>query len=327
MLQIIKNNNPLTVLILFIYALVVNWQVLFYPQIPVTQEGDFLYYIITHFLSIVLFNSAFGFTMLSVVLLVLQAIYLNAVANKHKLLPKPTYVIAFIYLSLTSLYQPYGYFSQPLLVNWVLIMLIDAILQLSQAQKARKIVYNAGFAIGMASLILFPAIFYLLLLIIAISMLRRFNPTEIIIAIMGVITPIYFAAGMLYLFDVLHWMPGWVHLGFSLPTSLSQPVYTVGMITGIIVLFIMGTYILQKQMLRFSIFTRRGWTVLSVGLFASILVATITEFEVLSEWMMTMPIMSLIVAHAYYSEKSKAFSNFAFYFTLLLVIFCKIATS
>lgn len=327
MLQIIKNNNPLTVIILFIYALAINWQVLFYPQLPVIPEGEFLYQIIANFTSVILFNSAFGFTMLTVIMLVLQAIYLNAVANKHKLFPKPTYVVAFIYLSLTCLFKPFGYFSQPLLVNWVVIMLIDVILQLSEAHKAKKLVYNAGFAIGVGALILFPVIIYMLLLTVAVTMLRRFNPTELIIVLLGVLTPIYFAAGILYLFDVLHWMPNWVHIGFSLPRSLSQPVYTIGMLVGIIVLFTTGTYMLQKQMLRVSIFIRRGWTVLAFGLIISLIAATFTEYEVQSAWLMTMPILCLVTANAYYSEKSKAFSNFAFYFTLLLVIFCKIATS
>lgn len=327
MLQIIKNNNPLTVLILCIYALVINWQVLFYPQLPIIPEGDFLYHIITNFLSVVLFNSAFVFTLLTVIILVLQSIYLNAVANTHKLFTKPTYIVAFIYISFTSLYQPFGYFSQPLLANWAIIMLIDVILQLSQVQKARKLMYNAGFAIGTASLILFPTILYALLLVIAVAMLRRFNPTELIIALLGVLTPIYFAAGLLYLFDVLHWMPDWFRLGFSLPTSLSQPVYTMGMVVGIILLFIMGTYMRQKLMTRVNIFIRRGWTVLAIGLVISIITAIFTEFEVQSAWLMTMPILTLITANSYYSEKSKAFSNFAFYFTLLLVIFCKVATS
>lgn len=325
MLQIIRNNNPFTVIILFIYTLVVNLQVLFHPQVPVVPEGDFLFHIITGFLKVVMFNSPFGFTMLSVVMVALQGIYLNAVANRHKLFYKNTYIPAFVYISLCALYAQFGLFSQPLLVNWVLIMVIDAILQLAHTQKPRKLIYNTGFAIGVAALIQFPAIAYMLLFLFALSMLRNLNPGEWMVALLGCITPIYFAAGMLFLFDVLNWMPGWVNLGFNLPRSLDQPVYFVSVIAGVITLFVMGVYALQMHINKISIFVRRAWTALATALLVSILVALFTNFDIKTAWLVIMPPLALVIANAYYAEKNKAFSNFAFYFMLLLVIFCKMA--
>lgn len=327
MLQIVRNNNPLTVLILFIYALAINWQVLFHPQLPVVPEGDFLFHIITGFLGVILFQSAFGFTLLSVIMLALQGIYLNAVANRHKLFYKPTFIIAFVYISFTSLSPTFGYFSQPLLINWVLIMLVDAILHLAQTQKPRKIIFNIGFAIGMAGLIMFPAVIYILVLLAAISILRNLNPGEWMVALLGWITPLYFAVGLLYLFDVLHWLPGWFDLGFSLPGSIKKPVFFIGAFMGLVTLFAMGTYALQKQLTRVSIFVRRGWTAIAISLFLSFIVGMFTDATVTMAWLIVMPSLSLVVANAYFAEKNKAFSNFAFYFMLLLVVFCKLSGS
>lgn len=325
MLQIIRNNNPLTVIILLIYSLVVNLQVLFHPQLPVVAKGDFLFHIITGFLSVVMFSSPFGFTLLAVIIIALQGIYINAITNKYKLFYKSTYIPAFVYISLCSLYAHFGVFSQPLLVNWVMIVMIDAILQLSQTQKPRKLIYNTGFAIGVASLIQFPAIIYILLFLFALSMLRNLNAGEWIVALLGCLTPIYFAAGILFLFDALHWLPDWVNIGFNLPRSIDRPVYLIGLITGVIVLFVMGVYALQKHINKVSIFVRRVWTAIAVGMFFSIIVAVFTNFDIKSAWLVIMPPLALVIANAYYAEKNKAFSNFAFYFMLLLVIFCKMA--
>ncbi len=327
MLQIVRNNNPLTVLILLIYALAINWQVLFHPQMPVVPEGDFLFHIITGFLGVVLFQSAFGFTLLSVIMLAIQGIYLNAVANKHKLFYKPTYVTAFVYISLTALSPTFGYFSQPVLINWVLIMLTDAILQLAQSQKPRKIIFNTGFALGIAGLLMFPAMVYILALLAAISILRNLNPGEWMVALLGWITPVYFAAGLLYLFDVLHWLPGWVDVGFSLPGSIKNPVFFIGALMGLVTLFAMGTYALQKQLVRVSIFVRRGWTAIAICLFLSFVVGIFTDHTVSMAWLIVMPAFTLVVANAYFAEKNRAFSNFAFYFMLLLVVFCKLSGS
>lgn len=327
MLQIVRNNNPFTVLVLLIYALAINWQALFHPQLPVVPEGDFLFHIITGFMGVVLFQSAFGFTLLSVVMLAIQGLYLNAVANKHKLFYKPTYIPAFVYISLTALSPSFGYFSQPLLINWVLVMLMDAILQLAQSQKPRKIIFNTGFAIGLAGLLMFPANIYILALLAAISILRNLNPGEWMVALLGWITPVYFAAGLLYLFDVLHWLPAWIDLGFSLPGSLQRPVFFIGALMGVVTLFTMGTYALQKQLIRVSIFVRRGWTAIAVCLFLSFVVGVLTDRVVSMAWLILMPALSLVVANAYFAEKNKVFSNFAFYFMLLLVVFCKLSGS
>lgn len=327
MLQIVRNNNPITVIILFIYALAINWQVLFHPQLPVVPQGEFLFHIITGFMRVVLFNSAFGFTLLAVIMTALQAIALNAVANRHKLFPKSTYITAFAYISFASLYKPFLAFSQPMLVNWVLIIVIDVILQLAQTQKPRKLIYNAGFAIGFAGLIMFPAVAYLLVFLFALSMLRNLNPGEWMVALLGCITPIYFATGLLFLFDVLNWLPAWVDIGINLPRRLDRPFYTICMVLGGITLFIMGVYALQKHMSRVNIFMRRSWTGIAALLLFSLPVALFTDFEVKAAWLVMIPALSLVITSAYYDEKNKAFSNFAFYFTLLLVVFCKMAGS
>ncbi|MCB0697487.1 MAG: hypothetical protein KDC07_08995, partial [Chitinophagaceae bacterium] len=276
-------------------------------------------------MGVVLFHSAFGFTILAVAMNGLQAIYLNAVANRHKLFHKPTYVTAFVYISLCSLYVEFGRFSQPLLINWILIAVLDNMLQLSQAQKPRKLIYNSGFLIGIAALLSFPAIVYILLLLVALALLRNLNPGEWMVAILGCLTPVYFAAGLLFLFDVLHWFPEWVNLGVNLPGTISKPVFLVGAIMGMIILFTAGTYVLQKQLGRASVFVRRGWTGIAMCLIFSIIAAAITDSSIKMAWLVIMPSITLIIANAYYAEKNKAFSNFAFYFMLLLVVFCKLA--
>lgn len=327
MLHLIRNNNPLTALILAIYALAINWQVLFDPQMPVVPEGDFLFYIITGFFGVVLFKSAFGFTLLSVIMIVLEGLLLNAVVNRHKLFAKPTFATAFVYISLASIYHKFGYFSQPILVNWVLILLIDMILQLAHANKPAKLIYNAGFAVGIAALILFPASLLIIVLLMAIFMLRNFKLTEWVIALMGIATPIYFAAGLLFLFDVSGWLPQWVNVGFNLPRKIESPANVIGMLAGGITLLVLGAYSLQKNMGRSSLFVRRGWTTVTVCLVVSILVALFTVFEVRSAWLVTIPALSMIVANAFNNEKNKAFSNFTFYFILLLVVFCNMTSS
>lgn len=325
MLQIVRNNNPLTVIILFIYALVINWQVLFHPQMPVVPDGDFLFHIIAGFAKVLVFNSAFGVTLIAVLMIALQGLYLNAIANRQKLFNKNTYIVAFVYISICSIYPSFTAFRPPLLVNWILIMVFDIILQLAQTQKPRKMVYNAGFLIGIAGLLMFPAIGYIVVFLFSLSILRNFNPGEWIVALLGLVTPLYFTAGLLFLFDVLHWLPAWVDVGINLPGKLERPGYTILMVVGLVTLFIFGTVMLQQRIVKINIFIRRGWTSIAISMIFSVFIALFTDFDFKAAWLITMPALSLVISNALYAEKNRAFSNFAFYFTLLLVIFCKMA--
>ena len=104
---------------------------------------------------------------------------------------------------------------------------------------------------------------------------------------------------------------------------MASPVYFIGALSGVIILFAMGVYVLQHAVNRLNVYTRRGWTAIYIALFVLVLVALFTPFDVKAAWLILMPSLALIVGNIYYHEKNKAFSNFAFYFTLALVIFCK----
>lgn len=322
MLQLIRNNSPFTVIILFIFTIIVKMQFLLHPVAPNVSE-NFVFEQVVTFCNLILFNNAFAYTLLAIILLFWQAIYLNAVAIRHKLYGKQTYYVAFIYLCLTSLYPAFNYFSEVLLANWFLIAALNIILNIHQTNKPRTGIFNIGFLISMAAILHSPSMFLFLLVFVSVSLLRRFNPSEWVVGLVGYLTPFYFLATFLYLFDSFGKLASWAQLGISLPRRILDPIYIIGLVVGVILLLSMGTYALQKQIVRASIFTRRGWTVIASMLFFSMLVAVFTPFEVRSGWLIALPALTLIVAPALYSEKNKLFSNFVFYFSLLLIVFCQ----
>lgn len=323
MLHLVRNNSPYTVIILFIFSLVVKLQALVHPVAPVVLPDHFVFAFVVRTLNYVLGGSAFAYTMLSVILLFAQAIYLNAVVIKHKLLNKPTYVVAFLYILFTSLSPVFNYFSEPLLVNFVLIAGIDLLLGLHQAGHPRKQTFNTGFMLSIASLLYFQCIGYVILMFVALLLLRSFNVGEWVVAIIGYLTPLYFLVGILFLTDSIQLLRIWPEVGISLPKQLSAPVYTIGTITGLITLLVCGIFVLHPQLIKTSVFMRHNWTIVGFYLFAAILVAVGTDFSVKNAWLSVMPPLSIIIANAFYLEKNKGFSNFAFYFSLLLVVFCQ----
>lgn len=327
MVRLIRNNNPFTVIILFIYALVINYQVLFNPRMPGVQEGQFLFGFIVNFLNVIFLNSAFIFTLFSILSVAIQGIMLNAIANNNKLFPRNGYAVAFTYITLASVYPYFGFFSSALVANWSLVVVIGYILELSQTARPRRVIFNMAFIIGLTTVIHFSFVGFILLLFMSLSLQRPFTPGEWLVALLGVITPIYLVAGVLFLFDSLYLMKGIVSIGANLPHNMYNPMYLIGVVVGVITLFVLGIYALQEYISRLNVYVRRSWSAIAIALFISILVAIMTIHAIEAAWLLVIPCLGLIIANAYYHEKNKAFSNFAFYFMIVLLVFCKITFS
>lgn len=323
MLQIIRNNSPYTVIILFIFALLVKLQALSHPVAPVMPEHHVLSACIISLFDFVLRGNAFAYTLLTVAMLFGQAIYLNASFVKNKLLDKPNYVVAYLYIAFTSILPAFNYFSEMVLLNWCMIAGIDFILSFHQHNQPRKHIFNAGFILGIAPVIHFQASIYVLLLFVALLFLRMFNIGEWLVALMGCLTPVYIYGCLLFLFDKFHELSYWPQIGFSLPRHIANPWYLIGSIVGLLILFSGGIIAAQGSMYKAGIYNRRMWTTVYLYLLLSIIIAVGTDISEKSAWLIVMPALSLIIAPALIIEKTKWFSNFAFYFSLLLVLYCQ----
>jgi len=323
-LQLLKNNNPFTVIILLIFTLVVKMQALLHPLLPTALPDNFIYNTILSGVKTVLGANAFAYTLVSVVLIFIQALYLNGITTRHKLFSRPSYIPAFTYLVLTAVYPPLNHFSETLVLTCCVLPAIDMLLGFSQTFQPRKLLYNAGFVLCLAAIVQFSALGYLLLFFICLLLLRPFNAGEWAVALMGYITPFYFLSGILFLTDALGLLPHWVHIGISLPHTVSSPLYTVGMLSGFIILLACGFYAMQLQLPRMSIYIRRNWIALLCYLLISVIVAICTDIEVQGAWLIAMPALSLVISYALSLEKSKGFSNFIFYFSLVFIAFCQL---
>ena len=322
MFRLLRNNSPFTVIILFIFALLVKLRVLIFPEMPVMVPGHFLYNYILRGLQFAFRNTAFAYTLLSVIVIFIQSLYLNGIAVRHKLFPKNTYLTAFVYLLLTSIYPRFNFFNETLILNWLLLGAMDIMFSFSQTTQPRKLIYNAAFLFSLAALFQFTAVAYLLLLLVGMVMFRPFNLGEWSVALLGYTTPMYFLLSVLFLIDKLYLFTHWPHIGFSITPVTSSISHFVITLAGIFILLISGVFAMRKNVPMSNIYIRRDWIALSFYLIISVMIAFATDKAVASAWLITIPAVSIIVTHALALEKSKRFSNFIFYFSLVFLVFC-----
>jgi len=322
LLQLFRNNSPFTVIVLFIFALVIKFQVLLHPAVPVPVAGHFLYNYIIRALFFVFMRGAFAYTLLSIIIIVLQSLYIKAIVDRHKLFPRYNYVPAFTFILLTSVYPPFNCFSETLIVNWFLLGAMDIMFSFTQTTQPRKLIYNAGFLLSMAALFQFTMFAFFLLLLVGMVMFRSFNVGEWSVALMGYFTPQYFLACTLFLADRFHLLSEWNHIGYSLTSNVVSPMFLVIVLVGICLLLAGGIYAMQQNVAMSNIYVRRDWTAVSFYLIISVFVGILTDPGIKTPWLITMPALSIIISHALLLEKNKRFSNFIFYFSLVFLAIC-----
>jgi len=163
-LRLFRNNSPFTVIILFLFTLIVKIQALLHPLVPEQVPGHFMYNYVLKGMGFMFRHSGFVYTFIAIVIIFFQALYIKSIATRHKLFPRHTYVPALVYLTLTSVYQPFNYFNETVLLNWLLLGAVDIMFSFTQTTQPRKLIYNAGFLLCMAALFQFSLITFFLLL-------------------------------------------------------------------------------------------------------------------------------------------------------------------
>lgn len=321
MWPLLRNNNPFTALVLLLATLLLKWQSLRYATSPEVVDAHFLFKAIVNFLKNILHWGPFAFTLAALIQIFIQALYLNFIASKHKLFSHSSIFPALTYIMLTSLAPNLNYFSEALLINWLVLWGIDICMDFAQTLEPRKKIFNAGMVLGIPLLIQYEAASTLLLLGVGLLLLRTFQPAEWFTGLLGFITPLYFLTGILFLVDNLSLFT----IYFSHPPvaeyrALSKT-YWIMTLGGTGLLFSIGFYRFQQQTQRMVIYTRRKWLLILCYIIWSAI------FLILSKqaWILLFPGLSLLIAQSYYMEKTKWFRTFIFLFSCVLVIFSQIA--
>ena len=236
------------------------------PVPPETGPNDAILY---H--QIVLFLKSFGstdavvFAMATYVVQFVQAIQLNSLMNKNRMMQRLNFLPATAYLVITSLMPEWNHFSAPLLVNSLVLLIFSALFNISNQFSIKGIVYNIGVAVGISSFIFFPSVILFVWLIFALMIMRSIRFNEWLICLLGVTTPYYFYAA--YLFFADKW--SWDHMFHPINVALPSPGQSMWLAIGgilLIIPFLIGGYFVQENLRKMLIQVRKDWSLMLIYL-------------------------------------------------------------
>ncbi|RQO32219.1 hypothetical protein DBR32_00985 [Taibaiella sp. KBW10] len=307
MLKLFKNQNPYAIILLFILALVLKFNVLSHSSMPQLDQHQVLWSIVIKKLIAIFGKSGFFYTFLATLSIVAQGLYLNYVVNKYHFFSKRTYLPAYTYILLTCLLKEWGTFSVEMINNWLFLWLLNLVYSTYADQNARKSLFNIGCLYSLLMLLSFPNVLFIFFITIALLILRPFKLVEWMVTLLGMITPVYILGGLAYLTDSLYIFSDIFSVQFTLPKLLNSQ--TVIALSALGLLSIIGFVLLNQQMNRMLFQIKKLWWINIIFLFISIL-STIPIFTLGNEiWIVTLLPASLFIMNVWFVQKPKWFAE------------------
>ncbi len=299
MTGIFKANNPANTFLLLLYGALLKLPAFMHPVIPLPQQTDgFLYKALLSQLAPIGRQLPAIYPCLSFLLLFLQAIIFNQFANGQKLLPKPNYLIAMSFLLITSLFPEWNVLSSPLIVSFLLVWVWARLSALGHVKNVSGSLFNIGITIGITTFFYFPSIAFSALIIVGLLIIRPFQLTEWIIALLGIATPYYFLFSYVFLTD--QWQ-GYRFPGISV--SLPHFVDSVQALAAIILVgfaAFVGLYFIRKNLLRQLVQTRKSWNLVFLLFIIALFIPFINASHDFGYWILCALPLSAFAAAAFY---------------------------
>ncbi len=171
---------------------------------------------------------------LAVVLVMLQAFFLNYIATNNELTAN-NYMPALMFVILSASGHAIVKLNAVLFANVLLMLALMRLLRMYKSEGALGPPFDSAILISIASFFYFPAIGMVFMLFIAISLLRAFSWRDYMVAIIGLIIPYLFLSVYYFWFDKLPYF--WNHYiaePFALRNLNFSPRFTDYWLLGVI---------------------------------------------------------------------------------------------
>ncbi|HEX6915150.1 MAG TPA: DUF6427 family protein [Chitinophagaceae bacterium] len=259
--------------------------------------------------------------LLYLLLLMIQALRFNYVMNDLRMFQHPNFLTAMSYVMFASLLPPWHTVSPALVANIFIIWIYSLILRLYNNRNPRSLLFNIGLISGLAIVCYHPLILMAVVVLFALIVIRPFNLTEIFVLLIGVVTPFYFLGAYLFLTDqwddLLRYLPSW---DFRWPAL--QKDYRLALTIGVLLVsFLSGIFVWERNNRRMLIQSRKNWGVLLL-LFLLFLPVPLVHYEnSVNAMFLWIPPLAAFAANAFLYPRKTLFPVILFWLIIIISVY------
>jgi hypothetical protein len=291
-----------------------------HPHVPVNRPADgALFDAILKFFQPAGRSNPLIYSFLAFALLFLQAIVLTRFINSQRMMTRPNYLPGMAYLLITSLLPEWNYFSAPLLINSILLLVLSGLFRIYNQPNAKGTIFNIGLALGIAGFLFVSSLTFIVWILLALAVMRPFRLNEWLLCILGITTPFYFYAIYIFITDKWSWEAFLPHISIGVP-SLAQSAWLAASVFLLMVPFLAGGYYVQDNLRRMLINVRKGWSLLLLYLLTALLLPFVNTSDTFENWVMAMVPMAAFHACTYLYSTWRILPLILFWVTVGFVV-------
>lgn len=201
LLRLFRGTGPGVIFLIMLTTAVVWAGAFMDPRLPSSLQYDLnpmpLYAIVVNMIG----NSAFVCVIFSFILILLISFLLVNFNTTIFFINERTFLPAFIYVLLTGYFPHYQFLTPVLPASLFLMLAIRRIMDAYRINGTAFSFFDASFLIATGSLFYGDLIWFALIVITGIAILRTWNPWELVLSVLGLCTPflltmaVYYVAG------------------------------------------------------------------------------------------------------------------------------------
>ncbi|MEI6946204.1 hypothetical protein V9K67_03310 [Paraflavisolibacter sp. H34] len=326
MIALFKQKSPANIILLLIFGMLIKLPVFFTARniVATDQDGKLYHY----FLSLFAGGGGNGFTCAFIAFLLLysQAMMVNYLVNEQRMTTRQTFLPAMSYLLITSLLPEWNILSAPLVAATLIIWAFIRLFRLYNLPIANGPVFNLGLLMGISSFIYFPSAAFACCMILGLLILRPFRVNDLILLVLGVLTPYYFYAVYLFLSDRLLLENLFPQVRLQVP-ALKRTVWLTVSAVLLAVPFFLGGYYVQVHLRKMLIQVRKNWALLLLYLLLALLVPFINTENSFHNWVLVAAPFAAFHASAYLYPQRRHLPTLLFALTLCYILYQQYGTT
>jgi len=317
---IFKQKSPANILLLLVFGVLIKLPMFLHPHVPVTRPADGeLFDAILRFLEPTGHSYPALYSFLAFGLLYLQAIVLTNFINSQRMMNRSNYLPGMSYLLITSLLPEWNYFSAPLLINSILLLILSGLFRIYNQPNAKATIFNIGLALGIAGFLFVSSLTFVIWILLALAVMRPFRLNEWVLCIVGITVPFYFYAIYIFIKGKWSWQAFLPHISIGVP-SLEQTAWLAASVFLLMIPFLAGGYYVQDNLRRMLINVRKGWSLLLLYLLTALLLPFVNTNDTFENWVMAMVPMAAFHACMYFYSPWRWFPLVMFWITVAFVL-------
>lgn len=319
MVQLFRSPNPFNIFWLVVLLFVTRFGGLLHASVNLDASFTGLFSRL-----LVQFPSG-GLTQLgnifwAAILVLIQSLWFNYIINNNNLLGKPSFLPGLLYVTVTALFTSFLTISAPLVCNFLLIWMLQKLIDFYKTEEATSTAYDLGLIVGIGTLIYFPFISLFLIIWIGLLIFRPFNWHEWISGLMGFLTIFFFLSVYYYCTDqtaAFSLLSKAFDAGF--PVIKTAYPYRFLVLVPLVLIFVLALFRLQANFLKSMVMVRKTFQILFSIIFIIAVASCIkTDFNFNHFQLFAMPVAVIIAYYFLYATKKWFYESL--YLILLFAI-------